>query len=149
MPRPTKFTVAEARILRAARVGMPRRRVALAAGIHHDTLYEWLKTKPDFSAALEKAEASGEETRLHRIEQAAKKGEWQADAWWLERRYPDEWGRRERHDVTMSGSLDMRQVVRNTQAALDAVLPQDPELRRKFAEKLIELGGATAEDTPQ
>jgi hypothetical protein len=46
-----------------------------------------------FVAAVEKAEAAGVEERLSRIRKAAKAGAWQADAWLLERRYAQAYGR--------------------------------------------------------
>jgi hypothetical protein len=33
---------------------------------------------------------------------------WQAAAWYLERKHPDRWGRRERVDLKHSGSLDQK-----------------------------------------
>ncbi len=33
-------------------------------------------------------------TALAKIQKAAADGNWQAAAWWLERRYPADWGRR-------------------------------------------------------
>lgn len=67
-----------------------------AAGIHRDTLHEWERQKSAFSDALKRAKASGVDRRLKRIEKAAAKGAWQADAWWLERNHPETWGRKSR-----------------------------------------------------
>jgi hypothetical protein len=74
----------------------------------------------DFADAIEKAHADAELLRVARIAKAAQGGQllsekirrtadgeeiierrysqpqWQADAWWLERRYPARWGRQER-----------------------------------------------------
>ena len=36
---------------------------------------------------------------LNRIAAAARAGVWQADAWGLERRFPERWGRRDRPEV--------------------------------------------------
>lgn len=89
---------------------------ARAGGIHPATYFEWLdKDSPyynsDFSDAVKKARALGD----HRIREqglaAIKKAgdgytidgenirpQWQPWAWILERRFPDEFGRRERID---------------------------------------------------
>jgi hypothetical protein len=73
------------------------------AGIHKDTYYEWLeKAKlPDASPLLkrlsdevEKARAEAEMRNVLNIQRAASGGTWQASAWWLERSFPDRWGRK-------------------------------------------------------
>ena len=48
----------------------------------------------EFLEAVKKAEAEAEALRVSRISKAGKEGNWQADAWYLERRYPDRWGKR-------------------------------------------------------
>jgi hypothetical protein len=45
------------------------------------------------------AEAAAEAFYVDKIQTAAKKGSYQAAAWWLERRYPERWGKRERIDL--------------------------------------------------
>lgn len=51
--------------------------------------------------ADERAKAEARLLRLARIEAAGKAGTWQADAWWLERKFPDEFAlRRNRLEVT-------------------------------------------------
>src|SRR5688572_28894582 len=74
--------------------GLTYSQAAEAAGLHRDTLADWEATKPEFSDALKRANANGIDRRLARIEKAAVKGNWQADAWWLERNCPQQWGRR-------------------------------------------------------
>jgi hypothetical protein len=78
-----------------------------------------------FAAAVKKAEAQDEARRLLRINQAGQGGtvvsettitypdgrierevkrtspQWQADAWYLERKYPDRYGRRVQADLTL------------------------------------------------
>lgn len=79
-------------------------------GIHKDTFYEWLRRGEragtrdakfsDFSDAVKKAQAQAEVRDLAAIDEAAKHpSSWQAAAWKLERKYPDRWGRKERHEV--------------------------------------------------
>ncbi len=40
---------------------------------------------------------------------AAQKGNWTAAAWLLERKYPDEFGRREKQEVKISGEIKTRE----------------------------------------
>jgi len=50
---------------------------------------------------VEKANAENVMRRLGRIDKASVEGKWQADAWFLERRFPEEFGRVDR--VKLSG----------------------------------------------
>ena len=65
------------------------------AGIHKDTFYEWLKdpSKTDFSDSIKKAELQCKARNIAIIQNAGPKT-WQAAAWWLERRYKDEFSLR-------------------------------------------------------
>lgn len=91
---PTKRTDAtRATILRALKLGATYRLAAEAAGIHRDTLNQWMHDDPDFSDDVKKAEATMATNALRKIEQAANDGSWQAAAWKLERRFPHEYGR--------------------------------------------------------
>ncbi len=53
-----------------------------------------------FSQAIKRARAKAESEDLEAIQSD---GSWQARAWRLERRQPDRWGRRERHDHRHAG----------------------------------------------
>ncbi len=109
MARPTKFDdKIAAQILQAVRVGCYIETAAAYAGISKQTLYNWLKigarrrTGPlhDFHTAFERVLAQAEMRDLALISKAAEE-QWQAAAWRLERKFPDRWGRRERHDVSL------------------------------------------------
>jgi hypothetical protein len=75
---------------------------ARAAGVAPSTFYEWLQRgrtdragdEPyrDFRERVVKARAEGEAVHVARIAQAAQE-DWHASAWFLERSYPDRWGR--------------------------------------------------------
>lgn len=94
MARPTKRTpTARERIVAAIKIGATLRRAAAAGGIHYDTLNEWCKDDPEFSDAVKEAEAYRANQALRAIQKAAQDGQWQAAAWYLERRYPHEYGR--------------------------------------------------------
>lgn len=62
--------------------------------ISEATYYEWQATKPEFSESIQKAQVKAKMRRILRIEQAGREGNWQADAWYLERKYPEEFGRK-------------------------------------------------------
>ena len=61
-------------------------------GISYETYRTWQTEKPVFSVAIKKAEAECKAARIATILKASEKS-WQAAAWWLERRCPDEYGR--------------------------------------------------------
>ncbi len=103
MPRRSKYTPeVVSRVCELLAEGNTRKTASLLAGISYETFRQWLQTKPAFSAAVQKAEAEAEARHVAIIRQAAAKT-WQAAAWWLERRRPEEWGDRSRRRVEVSG----------------------------------------------
>jgi hypothetical protein len=105
----------------------------------------------EFSDAVAQAQAQDEMRRIGRIEQAARGGavtyrktttyedgrtiteertvppDWQADAWHLERRLPDQWGRKERLEHTgMAGGPLQIQVVYEDEQEAPLVVSQAP-----------------------
>src|SRR5260370_33694242 len=104
----TKFTaLVQARILDAVALGLTYEQAATSAGVDPATFRYWRNgsssnrnRKARFGADIEKAVVAGMAARLERIQMAAvRDGNWQADAWWVERRFPTQWGSRERVDV--------------------------------------------------
>ncbi|MGD0407761.1 MAG: hypothetical protein ABSB34_02015 [Candidatus Limnocylindrales bacterium] len=84
MARPTKRSPeVEQKILNALRVGNTRTDAALVAGINRDTLHEWLAF-PEFSAAVERAEAEARARAVGYLAKAAA-GHWQAALAFLDR----------------------------------------------------------------
>lgn len=67
----------------------------IAVGISESIYYEWLKTKPEFLESIKKARAKAIAVRVARIGKAGQDGNWQADAWWLERVVRKRFGREE------------------------------------------------------
>lgn len=71
-------------------------------GISKETWYRWFRTGEqqkkgifrDFYDAIKKAEAAAEARNVAIIQEAAKTT-WQAAAWFLERKYPERWGKKE------------------------------------------------------
>lgn len=82
------------RVAKMARLGMNLRMIADALGLTDITLIKWKKIHEQFSKTIEKNAALAVKDRLGRIEKAGKRGVWVADAWYLERKHPEEFGRR-------------------------------------------------------
>lgn len=111
---PSKFTPATLKKLREGfELGMPKKRAARLAGISHQTLANWENDPekgPKIAELIEEAEATAEMRWLRIIEEAALADtkNWTAAAWRLERKWPEEYGRRERTDMNHSGAVTVR-----------------------------------------
>lgn len=81
-------------IVELLKEGGNRTDVVKIVGIHYDTFMEWMK-RTEFSEAIKKAEAEGKQEHIRVIKKAAEKT-WTAAAWWLERKYPNEFGLKNR-----------------------------------------------------
>lgn len=133
--RPTDLTPAvQARIVLAIVGGNDNKVAAAHAGIGESTFYAWLdrgrkelarlaassRAKPkasetpfvEFLEAIQKAQADAETRNVALIAKAAQDGTWTAAAWWLERKYPERWGRKDRHEVTGKDGNDITITVR-------------------------------------
>lgn len=100
MARPTKYNTDRAgRILAALRAGNTRSAAAHAGGIDMGTLARWEKRFSDFAGYVRDAESAAERMMVGHIRQAAL-SDWRAAAFWLERRRSEDWGRKDRLEVT-------------------------------------------------
>lgn len=113
--RPTKFTPdVTSKILTAIRAGNYIETAAAWAGVNKQTIYDWLRQGAaqdkgafrDFSDSVGEALAHAEVADLQQVAEAAKKGNWQAAAWRLERRNPSRWGRKDRAPLTPEDEID-------------------------------------------
>jgi hypothetical protein len=94
--RPSKRTPETVeRILSLIRSGNTFSTAACSAGIDPATFSVWRNQYPDFDKAVKKAESDAIARNCGLIQKAAINS-WQAAAWWLERRYPNEFARTER-----------------------------------------------------
>jgi len=112
------------RIVECVRLGLSKKDAALHLGISTESLNAWLRRggverrhidsgkKPrkresaflKLLLAYEKATSDFQLDRLRLIDGAAREGAWQAAAWTLERRLPEQWGK-QRLDIQANGSL--------------------------------------------
>ena len=107
--------------------------IARAVGVAESTFYRWYSTpgsdlEREFSESLKKAEADYKNALLGIIAKASQDRDWKAAAWLLERKYPDEYGRRERHEVV--AEVDSRLQLQDAGASPDVL---------EKAEELLEL----------
>lgn len=96
MPRGRKSKYEPERVeklLEAIRLGATYRHACDYAGIHIDTFYEWQDKHPEFPEQIKLAEGAGVISNLQVIKTASAEN-WTAAAWLLERRHPEDYGRR-------------------------------------------------------
>ncbi len=109
MPRKSKLTkelIKEAYKLVVA--GNYDKDVYPILGIEKTTWYRWLSEgersksglKREFWDTIKRAEKEAVARNVALIQRAAQEGNWQAAAWWLERKYPEQWGKRDNVNLT-------------------------------------------------
>ena len=103
------------KIIEALEHGNYRKTAAALAGVPERTFYNWIekgkKSKSQgvywqFWQSVKKAEEKATAWHLQQILQASRDGTWQASAWYLERKKPAEWGRREH--IEHSGEIQQK-----------------------------------------
>ena len=81
--------------------GATNKDVCAYLGIHEATFYRWLQrpvtdNQRKLCESLKKADVQRKLWHIQQIQKAAENGSWQASAWYLERKYPQEWAKAER-----------------------------------------------------
>jgi transposase len=139
--RQTKLTKKmQAQIVKLLKQGNTFETAAVLSGISKATFFNWMnrgetgeEPYASFRAAVEQAVAHAEAERVKIIMEAAKgtgrykdNADWKAAAWFLERRNPEVWGRKDRisADVTHSG-----EVVNRNEYNITQIIEIDPEAR--------------------
>lgn len=97
------------RIIEALRAGNTRRAASWAGGIDQDTFLRWLQRYADFADDVKAAEADAELAMVERVRTAAN-DQWQAAAWWLERKMKRDWSNRQ--EITGEDGAPVRIAVR-------------------------------------
>jgi len=117
------------RLLDGLRHGMTRRAAAAYAGFSKSAFYRMLdEDDGTFGTEVENAEGEAEAAMTKLVANAAVDPKnWTAAAWWLERRHPDDYGKRERVEVTFNlrkfaeeRGLDPDEVMAEADAILSA-----------------------------
>ena len=94
------------------KAGVPIKHAAISHGITEVTFYNWYNqgkeaksgAKKKFYDKVEEAKSVAITLRARRIYKAGETN-WQADAWWLERVAPKEFGRKDTHTVDMKANI--------------------------------------------
>ena len=120
-PKCTDKLIEEA--VRLKKNGMNNKDMAAMLGIGETTFYRWLlddgnEQHRKFRESLENAEAEFFAALRSKV-MAHTDDSWQAAAWMLERLRPDEYGRRERHEVV--AEVESRHVIQDASASPEAL----------------------------
>ena len=106
--RPTKRTPErEQRLLDALRAGNTRGHACVYAGFEQHSFQRWMLRYAHFAQAVEKAEADAIVRHVANIAKAAADGQWTASAWWLERRYPQDYALRFQNDAIAAAGVQV------------------------------------------
>ncbi len=114
IPMQIKLTTEiQQKICDAIRAGNFLVTAAVYAGVGKTALHEWLKRGAnedkgiyrDFVAGVEKANADAETRAVLLVIKSASAGSLQASTWFLERKFPHHWGRRDKLDATIKGAV--------------------------------------------
>ena len=98
VPSPMKLTPeVQAIIVTAVRTGASVGFAAELAGVSRRSVFNWMKDVEPFATAVSKARAGYAEDLRRKIGDSE---DWKAAAWLLERQFPDEFSKVERHEVT-------------------------------------------------
>lgn len=119
-------------------LGMPLKFAAEAAGISEATFYNWMNRGEseskgqffEFHEYIKECQSKAVQLHLKLITKAATDGAWQASAWILERRHPEEFGRKDK--VNLDANL-------NHSGQVDVCKMSDEELQQAIEDELIKL----------
>lgn len=121
MARRTKYSSEVVkRITDAVAIGATYELACKYAGVSYELFRQWRERNLAFLEAVQEAEGRAAVGWLAKIEKAANEGTWQAAAWKLERRYPQEYGRTVQDQrVQHSGTITQEHTGAVTIAAVD------------------------------
>lgn len=96
-------------------------------GVSETSFYKWLRepqnrAQRELAQGMKKAETERKLWHLQKIHKAADNGDWKASAWYLERRYPDEYAQTRRITgavETVQKSDALTEAIRETARAME------------------------------
>lgn len=126
MPKPKCTPDLIRRAVKLKKGGANNVDIAKAVGISESTFYRWVSTptsdnQRELSESLKKAEADYKNALQGIIAKAAQERDWKAAAWLLERKYPDEYGRKY-ISASVEGKVKVEGVSKEARAEMDRLL---------------------------
>lgn len=122
--------LSKAQLLEAIMSGMDIKDAAKINGIS-DFRMGIIRSDPNFEELLQACQANAEFEHLKNINSAGRMGQWQASAWFLERKFPDKYGKKDtiRHEYEVKLGTFMRVV-------LEIVNSTDPGIKKIILQNL-------------
>lgn len=126
MPKPKCTPELIRRAVKLKKGGANNQDIAKAVGIAESTFYRWTNTptserQRELSEELKKAEADYKNALQGIIAKAAQERDWKAAAWLLERKYPDEYGRKY-ITASVDGNVKVEAITAEARAEMDKLL---------------------------
>jgi len=130
--RPTSLTPeVQTQIVNMIRAGNYNVVAAEFVGIAEATFYNWLKRgregEPlylEFLEAIKKAESESEAFRVEKIITASRQ-QWQAAAWWLERKMPEKWARKDYMIIKRDLKSELIKIAQDDGYTYDIIMGND------------------------
>lgn len=142
--KPSKLTEERtAKVVELIKAGNYTETAVITAGLGKSTHYAWMKKGKEakrrnkfveYREAIKEAEAWAESRHVAIISKHAETT-WQASAWWLERKMPEKWAKRE----VLNVNADVKQEVK---------VDMSPVEEKAMAELLDTAAGIPEEDVP-
>ncbi len=112
-------------------------------GVSESTWYRWMEEgekaksgkKREFWESIKKAESAAEMRAVNGIIQAGSKN-WQAYAWYLERKFPDRWGKRQKIDAQMEHSGPDGGPIQHEMSAADILRSKLDQMKEREKDEL-------------
>lgn len=149
MPPPKEPTLTEEQkreALLIVSIGCDPTTAAQYVGASTEAITAAIAADTDFAEAMTRAEATAEMTHMRNVQQAAKEDKnWRASVWWLERRLPDRYARRDKNAVGPSELRDF--LIAVAEAIADEVGSEDD--RQRLLDRLHNMGGPVATSSGQ
>jgi transcriptional regulator with XRE-family HTH domain len=125
---------------REAANGLTLKQISVIIGVTASTLSTWKNRDGEIEEklrqAIAKGKAKGLQRRLKRIERAAQK-QWAADAWWIERQFPEQYGKTQHLRLS---DADGNKIEPSTTVIAPTVVFVQPK-KEQIADAVIELNG--------
>lgn len=103
----------------------------LLAGANRNTVYDNLKQNPEYRAIIAEAWTQNKQRHIRRIQKASEKDAKHSE-WWLERRYPVEFGQRK--NIDFKGQMQTRIIL--SPSGYDPS-PEQTKARRKSGKPVV------------
>ena len=120
--------------------GLKEEQACELVGVSYSTYSQWLTKYPQFKEFIRRVKAQVEFDALEHVQDAMSGGTWSAAAWFLERKFPQRYGKR---DVLKQQIYHVH--IEFIRQVLQVINDADPEMRTKVLSDLkarkIDIGG--------